>query len=1575
MQEGMLFHSLYDTGTGLYVELLQVKLTGHINIKAFKSAWQMSLERHSILRSSFIWEGVKEPIQVVHQNVHLPFLLLDWSDKELSEIETRLKKFAIDERKRGFDLTHAPLLRLTLIKIREEKYEFFWTHHHILLDGWSLPILLGEVIQLYRDLIIGQVNELPPTRPFRDYIVWLKGQDLTKSEIYWRKRLDGFTTPNELPTNRVETDSKGEREDFSGIEIPLPETLSTELSHMARRHALTLNTIFQGAWAILLSYYCDQDDIVYGMTVSGRPAELAGADKMVGLFINTLPVRVKVNGNETINQFLKELQADQAEMRQYEYTPLLQIQNWSEIPRGTALFDTLYVFENLPLSEIEQQRTGGFRIETGQGESLTNFPLAFVVVPEEKITIKITFNTRFYSADYIIGILEHFQRILNSILEDPGRTTDSISILNEFERCKILVEWNQNLTNYPADQNLSSLFEAIVQKWPDAPAVHFPSRMRLSKEALGQRQENLEGESDDCLTYAQLNVLANRLAHYLKKFGVAPDIPVGIYMERSIEMVIATLGIIKSGGAYLPIDLSYPAERIRFMLQDSEVSVVLTFSSYKKQLSDLIGGSLLQGGDWEEGISSTIKVLSLDDEKIRGEISLQSKENPDCLAEAGSLAYIMYTSGSTGIPKGVEVIQRGIVRLVLNTNYIQFTPSDRVAHTSNPSFDAATFEIWGALLSGAELVGVPREIALSVTDFAQFLHDRKISILLITTALFNHIAREIPEAFSGLKYLLFGGEVADANAVRQLLQLYKRPEHLINAYGPTEGTCISTCYEIDQLPDGARTVPIGKPIANTQVYVLNRKRQPTPIGVPGELYIGGDGLARGYHNRSELTSEAFFPNPLLVDLHQTLYRTSVYGDRQTTFDNRIYKTGDLVCYSGDGNIHFLGRLDFQVKLHGLRIEIGEVEAALFAHPLIKEGIVLMREDQPGEKRLVAYLVAKTDEAINVSELRKTLSLKLPEYMLPSAYVILEHLPIDPNGKIDRKNLPKPEIIRPELDAAYQEPQTRYEKVLARIWAQVLRVDRVGSLDNFFELGGDSILSLQIIAMAKKEGLNISYRQLFEHPVIQDLAREIELGGLTLIGDEDIKGGFAPLTPVQTWFFEHHHSSPQHFNTSLMVKVDFPLNLEMFKTVLSSLINHHEALRTRFISTSSGWQQVVDDTITLFDEVLSSTFFYQDFSMVPEDRQAEVILQDARIRQASIDLGVFPLMKAVYYDLGPSQPHRLLLIFHHLIFDGVSARIFVEDFVNAYVQILGGGKPILSEKTTTYRKWAGKLFETAQSELITNQLGYWIKMLGSAVSSLPLDRPKGKNIFGLAEELTVFLTEEETNAFIYGATRRHRVSSYVILLTGLVRFYQKVTRVNEIFIEVEGHGREEIEGTPLDRLDVSRTIGWFTSIYPLLLSINPTQNICEQLKSIAQQVNEIPQRGIGYGLLRYSCQDREIRKKISAIPEPAINFNYLGQFDQNVTNSQKEVSNQQNFQVPQGASDDLEAIMPIQIISAPVGNEQAPETPRKATLYIVAAVSGGQLGVRWLYSTDQYFESTIQRYADLFMDELRAIVTE
>src|ERR1043166_5695062 len=1025
VQEGMLFHSLYAPEYDPYVTQVSGRLTGTVNEAAFRQAWIEVSARHAVLRSSFVWAGLERPLQVVRERVEVPYEYFDWSELDQQQQQERLKEYQRGERERGFELQRAPLQRVSLVRLGEGDYRFIWSFHHLLLDGWSFPLVFEEVFRLYEAAQRGETAKLEPVRPYRDYISWLSRQDLEQARRYWEAQLRGVHGPTRLG---VEGEAVGEPgvDDYQNEQVVLGAELSEQLQQLGREQQLTLNTIVQGAWAVLLSRYSGERQVVFGVTVSGRPAELRGVERMVGLFINSLPLVVQVQEQQRVSEWLRELQQQVGEMRQYEHTPLVELQKWSELPAGTPLFENLMVFENYPVDGYREAVKKGGGISQVRAVESTNYPLTLVGTSGDQVGLMVLYDNRCIEQESARALLRQLRTLLKQMVSQPQQRVLELGLLSGAEAEQLLRDYNQTATDYPREQCVHELFEEQARLRPEAIAV-----------VAGEQR----------LSYRELNERANQLAHYLRAQGVGPESMVGLCVERTVEMVVGLLGVLKAGGAYVPLDVQYPAARLRYMLGESGARVLLTQERLRELLPE-----------------SGAHVLSLDSEweVVAGE----SRENVTSGVRAENLAYVIYTSGSTGEPKGVAVPHGAIVRLVKETDYVQLESKDRVAQVSNISFDAATFEVWGALGNGAQLVLIAKEEALDVERLTRQLREHEVSTMFVTTAWFNQLAQQQQGAFAGVKHLLFGGEAVDVKRVREVVE-GNGPERLLHVYGPTESTTFATWHEVKEV--GTVTVPIGRGIANTRAYVLDAAQRVVPEGVRGELYLGGDGLARGYLGRPEITAEKFVPDPF----------SEVGGER-------LYRTGDIVRWV-DGALEFVGRVDEQVKVRGFRIELGEIEVALKEHEHVSDCVVVVQEDETG-KRLVAYVVSEEQSS---SELRQYLKERLPEYMVPSVFVSLEQLPLTVNGKVDRKALPD---ATPHVDHSqgYQAPRSESESLLASIWAEVLKVPQVGVSDDFFELGGHSLRATQLIARVREVfKVALPLRSLFEAPTVAEQAEEIE----------------------------------------------------------------------------------------------------------------------------------------------------------------------------------------------------------------------------------------------------------------------------------------------------------------------------------------------------------------------------------------------------------------------------------------------------------------------------------------------------
>jgi amino acid adenylation domain-containing protein/thioester reductase-like protein len=1027
MQQGMLFHTLYAPDSGVYCQQFSCTFTGKLDVEAFSAAWQQVLARHVVLRTAFIWERQDVPLQVVYRQVKLPLEIYSWTGLSPHEQQQQLATFIEQDQHRGFQLDKAPLMRLSLIQMSDDVYQFVWSYHHILLDGWSLPLVFKEVLICYQAKSLGQELQLQPSRSYREYIAWLQKQNLEAAEQFWRQTLRGVMAPTPLVIDKPHHSKSLPQSSSSYSEqvLELSSAATTALVSFARQHQLTLNTLVQAAWAILLLRYSGETDVVFGVTVSGRSGAITGVESIVGLFINTLPMRVGLKDLDTVLPKLKQIHKQQVEMSTYEYTPLVEIHRMSDVPRALPLFESIVVFENYPVDAALQQHPSNLHISDVRAFERSNYPLTVVALPGEQLSLRFVYDSQRFDTASVTRMMGHFQTLLEGIVTNPNQRLADLPLLKVPERQQLVFEWNDTQTEYPQDKCIHQLFEKQVELTPNAVALVYQNEQ---------------------LTYRELNTRANQLAHYLQGLGVGPEVLVGICVERSLEMIVGLLGILKAGGAYVPLDPSYPQERLAYMLLDSQVSVLLTQEKLVPDLPEPTAHMVCLDSQW-------------------GVISCESQENPLGGVQPSNLAYVIYTSGSTGKPKGVLVPHQGLCNLAqAQIRLFDVNSDSRLLQFASFSFDASIYEVVMALCSGARLCLGTKDSLLPGPNLMQFLRRYNIThVTLPPSALAVLPYEELP-----VQTIIVAGEACSPDLVAQ----WSKDRRFFNAYGPTEST---VCATVAECTKSSNQLSIGRPIANTQIYILDSHLQPVPIGVTGELYIGGAGVARGYLNRPELTQEKFIVNP--------------FSQQQGA---RLYKTGDLARYLPDGNIEFLGRIDHQVKIRGFRIELLEIEAVLSQHPSVKQVLVIVREDVPGDKRLVAYIVHDQEQVPKVSELRSLLKEKLPDYMVPSAFVMLEAMPLTPNGKVNRKALPAPDTLRPDLEETFVAPRTPTEEVLAQIWTQVLRQKQVGVYDNFFDLGGHSLIATQLLfGVQNTFKLELPLHALLETPTVAGMAEAID----------------------------------------------------------------------------------------------------------------------------------------------------------------------------------------------------------------------------------------------------------------------------------------------------------------------------------------------------------------------------------------------------------------------------------------------------------------------------------------------------
>jgi len=1039
LQHGMLYDSLAAHSSGMYAVQLEYFLTGSLNFPAFERAWQMAAAHHPVLRTSFHWEEIAKPLQVVHRKVEMPIARHDLRGLAADEQDRRIAAFLEEDRARGVDFQAAPLMRIQVFETGDRSQRMVWSFHHVVLEGWSASLVLADVQAAYRAIVRGQSVEFEPRRPYRDYIGWLQQQNRTKAEQVWREELRGFRRPTPLGIGRRHQPLRALITDYDGIEIRLPADITAALEGLSRRNQLTLNTIVQGGWALVLSRYSGLEDVLFGAIVAGRSISLDGVESMVGLCTNVLPTRVEVTAGEELLPWLKRIQARQAALREYEYLPLVDIKAWSEVPKGMPLFETLLVFQNW---------SGDLTLQWDQDLAVTHVdghhgspgsPLSIIVTPGAELTLAIAYDKHRFRPEIIGRALSHLATVLGGFAANPARKVRDIALLPAAERQQILaISRGPRLDS--AGPLVQRMFEAQVERTPEAVAAIFEDRQ---------------------MTYRELNARANQLARHLRKLGVGPQTQVGLCLERDLSLIAGVLGVLKAGAAYVPLDPEYPRERLRFMIENARAPVVLTQTKLAGRLPDHGALVVAIDSDWDR-------------------IAQEPAGNLEGCAAGDDLAYIIYTSGSTGTPKGVMIQHRSLANYIGHVvDAFAMEPGDRLLQFSSISFDTAAEEIYTPLVRGATLVLRNDEMIGSVPRFLEACRDWKVTVLDLPTAYWHVLVEGV--ASGGLEFppcvrlVIIGGERADPQRLVEWSQLGRRPK-LINTYGPTESTIAATICDLgdwEPAGDGLEEAPIGAAVSNSDAYVLDDRLDLVPLEVSGELCLGGRGLAVGYLDRPDLTAERFVPNP--------------FSDEPGA---RLYRTGDWVRRLADGNLEFLGRIDHQVKFRGYRIELKEIGTNLAAHPAVSAAVAMLREDAPGQQRLVGYVVLRANEAAP-ADLREFLQQKLPAYMVPSAFVSLDTLPLTINRKVDLAALPAPGLEELDEPESFVAPRTPVEIDIAEIWREVLGVPRVGVYDNFFDLGGHSLMLMQVqVKMEKKLGVRLSPGDLV-YPTLGQLAAVCE----------------------------------------------------------------------------------------------------------------------------------------------------------------------------------------------------------------------------------------------------------------------------------------------------------------------------------------------------------------------------------------------------------------------------------------------------------------------------------------------------
>ncbi|CAM5564418.1 Non-ribosomal peptide synthetase OS=Streptomyces fumanus OX=67302 GN=GCM10018772_70860 PE=4 SV=1 [Streptomyces fumanus] len=1329
LQEGLLFHAQYDErARDVYVGQHAVHLDGPLDPAVLRASWEALLRRHANLRAAFPRRRAGAPVQMIVRAPALPWREADLSDRPLPEAEAEADRLATEERARGFDLAVPPLLRLLLIRLDGSRYRLLVTMHHIVLDGWSLPVLFHELSQVYA--AGGDPSGLPPVASYRDYLAWLNRQDQDAARAAWAEALAGITEPTLLVPAGQDTPAP-----------VLPHHLSTRtgqalagrLRDTARTLGLTLNTVVQGAWAQLLGTLTGRTDVVFGATVAGRPAELPGVERMLGLFINTLPVRVTLDPARPLTDTLAEVQSRQSGLLAHQHLGLAEVQRAAG---PGATFDTLIVYENFPGDPSAQHVPGGLNITQVGGDDASHYPLTLVVSPGDDMELRLDYRPGLFDEESARGLLDRLVSVLAQFTADPRQRTGTVELLSAAERRLVVREWNDTRRAVPGG-SLVELFEAQVGRTPGAVAV------------VGR------GVS---WTYAEVNARANGVAYGLIERGVGPESLVGVRLERSAELVPVLLGVLKAGAAYVPLDPGLPEVRRETIAAEAGVSVVLT------------------DADVFEPVDA----------------------DPGVRVPSEALAYVMYTSGSTGVPKGVAVTHRNVVAFCLDAAW-RADVVECVLFQANHAFDASTYELWVPLLHGGKLVVLaPGDTGAS--ERGALIAEHGVTNVHATAGLFRVLAEQSPEIFAGVREVSTGGDVVSASAIRALLAAH--PDLVVRTtYGPTENTAFTTQLPFTAGDEIPAAVPIGRPMDNTRTYVLDEFLRPVPPGVAGELYLAGEGVARGYAGRPGLTAERFVACPFEES-------------------GRMYRTGDLTRWSKDGVLEFVGRADEQVKIRGFRIEPAEVETVLTTHENVVQAAVIAREDQPGVKRLVAYVVGETDE----TELRRYVADRLPDYMVPAAFVPVAAIPLTKNGKLDRAALPAPDLAGRTTGRA---PATPTEEILCGLFAEVLGLEQVGADDSFFDLGGDSLLAMRLIARVRSVlDAEVSVRELFTARTVAELGRLVRAGQT---------GGRAALAPVERprtlplsyaqqrmWFLNRLEAAGAGagYNVPLALRLTGELDVPALDAALGNVADRHESLRTRYPHDEGVPRQ----------EVLSGA---EGRPRLRTDEVSEEALRPALAEELGrgFDLSSELPWRARLLTVSPTES-VLVIVAHHIAVDGWSMGLLLSDLGTAYAARVHGSAPSwapLPVQYADYALWEREVLGGLDDpgSLLSGQLGHWRQTLAGLPDELPLptDRPRPA-VASFRGGSVPIAVDARTHARLAAVAQRGGGTVFMVAQAALALLLARMGAGSDIPVGTVVAGRgdpatEDLVGCFLNTLVLRTNVGGDPSFTELLARVRDT----------------------------------------------------------------------------------------------------------------------------------------------------------
>lgn len=1468
-----------NRNSAAYNVSIALALMGELRLDLLEKSIDEIVRRHEVLRSNILSvDG--QPRQIIHQDVAVKVKTIDLRQAAdvRQNLEARLRQYA----REPFILDCEPLLRVRVFRISEGESVLLITAHHVVADLWSMEIFAGELSQIYSALQQGRerlLAELPIQ--YGDFAAWqreLAGSAKLQQQVEYWR--ERLHGAPELLS--LPTDfARPKEQTFSGAVTTrvLSKTASEGIVSLAQAEGCTLFMAMLTVFQALLGRYSGQADICVGTPVANRSQrETQG---LIGFFLNTLVLRTDLSADPSFLALLRQTRQEclnAYDNQDVRFETVLEAVQPGRDASHHPLFQVMLVVQSP--AEARLQMPGLVATPIPVENQTAKFDLTlFVIRQGEHLHAMLEYNTDLFREITANRLLESFSVLLQGAIQDPECPISQLSLISAEECAEVYAASSGQAGEPIRHQCLHRAFAAQAVATPDAIAIQDPGHV---------------------LTYKQLNRRANQIAHYLLQLGLRPEMRVGICLRRSTEMMVAILAVLKAGGVYIPLDPAYPPQRLRLLVEESRPAILLTHRAVPEEIDQ-----------------SQTRIVPVEDVAIA--VSGLPDDDPQVEVSGANLAYIIFTSGSTGRPKGVMVTHTSIMKsTAVRTEYYGGRP-ERFLLLSSSSFDSSLAGMFWTLNHGGTLCLPPEGVQRDTARVATYIENWKITHTLLVPSLYRFLL-EHSSQLGSLQCVIVAGEACPEDLRDKHQQLLPHAG-LTNEYGPTEAAVWTSAYKCTR--GGQKSyVPIGRAIPNMQVLVLDRNMGLVPTGVAGELYAGGIQLSRGYFGEPSLTAEKFVPDP--------------YGAPGA----RLYRTGDLGRYRDDGNLEFLGRADHQVKVRGYRIELGEVEAALLEDASIREAAVAVVKD--GEHgRLVAYIVPRLDvKQPSSEELRARLRQRLPEYMVPVNIVRLTELPVNANGKLDRSALPQAPAAK--STAAYEAPRDGVEKILAEIWQQVLKVDKISVHDNFFELGGDSILSIQVVARANQRGLRLSPAQVFQQQTIAALARVARQTSEERPSEDTESAGEVPLSPIQQWFFESCPEEPHHFNQSVLLETGAPVSAAKFEQALRTVIAHHSSLSLRFQPAGGGaWRQYYGQGSPADERLVVEV----DLSEIPEF--AETAQQEvADDLQASLNLQWGPLIRAAVFKF--AGWNRVLVIAHHLVIDGVSWRILLEDLLGTYTSLRDGQTPVLPARTASFQRWVEALMELGKCGELAEEIDYWKETCLTNPARLPSENPGGRNNVG--DEVMVLheLSSEETRQLLQEIPEAYGTRINDVLLAALAGTLGEWSGERTLLVDLEGHGREShhVPGQP----DISRTVGWFTTLYPVVLEARrESEDLGEHIKRCKERNRKVPRNGLGFGVLSYFA-DREAKELLNNLPRPEICFNYLGQWD--------------------GAVQQTDEFRPS---TASHGRPRSPRLRRKYLLDVTVAVGEGRLVAGFTFSCNQYHRETIDGLAASYIDHIRGII--